>query len=236
MLRITSDEDRLVQDTDLVWYSRDNVLMNRDRYNFYITTDFATVATDGGDLSVIMVWAYNNNGDWLLVDGMCKRQLMDKNIKELFRFCANYKPLEVGIEINGQQGGFIAWIKNEMIDKNVFFNLAGKGSVEGIRRSGKKIDTFKLAVPMFKAKKVWLPDELKNHPLVIEFTEELRFATGEGFKSKHDDACDGYSMLLDIEAFKPGEEVITDYTEDEEGTHVMFSDNDDFDDINSTVF
>lgn len=238
MLRITSDEDRLVNDHDLVWYERDNVIRNRSRYNFYITTDFATVATVTGDYSVIMVWAYSNNGEWLLVDGICKKQLMDQNIKDLFRLVSVYKPMEVGIEINGQQTGFVSWIKNEMVDKNIFFNLAGKGTIEGIRRSGKKIDNFKLAVPIIKAKKLWLPKELANHPLVVELVEEFRFATGEGFKSKNDDASDGFSMLLDLDAFRPGEDAPErEYVQNEEGTYALFPDEDEFDDeCNSTVF
>ena len=236
MLRITSDEDRLVQDSDVVWYSRDQIFQNRSRYNFYITTDFATADGKKNDYSVISVWAYTNAADWLLVDGLCKRQLMDANINELFRFVGNYRPLEVGIEINGQQQGFISWLKKEMIDRNIFFNLAGKGNTEGIRRTGRKIDNFKLAVPLFKAKKIWLPTELKEHELVTELVEELRFATGEGFKSKHDDAADTVSMLLDIDAFKPSQEAIPEYVENEAGNFAFFNDEDDDLYKNSTIF
>jgi hypothetical protein len=194
MLRITSDEDRLVHEHDIVWYNRDKVLQNRSRYNFYITTDFGTSDRATADLSVVMVWAYSNNGDWLLVDGVCKRQLMDASLDALFKFAAVYRPLEVGIEINGQQQGFIRWIKNEMVTKNIFFNLAGKNNTEGVRRTGKKIENFKLCVPLFKAKKIWLPLELKGHELVIELEEELKYATKEEFKSKNDDAADGVSL------------------------------------------
>ena len=236
MLRITSDEDRLVQEADVVWYNRDKVIQDKARYNFYITTDFGTVTTKTGDFSIIMVWAYSNNGDWLLVDGICRRQLMDQNIKDLFRFVSVYRPLEVGIEINGQQGGFISWIRGEMLTKQTFFNFAGKGSVEGIRRTGRKIENFKLVVPLFKSKKIWLPKELKNTPLVVELEEELRYATSEEFKSKHDDACDGVSMLLDLDAFKPSAEAKPDYIENEEGTFAWFQDDDEDLYKNSTIF
>jgi phage terminase large subunit-like protein len=236
MLRITSDEDRLVQDNDLVWYSRDKVIRNKSRYNFYITTDFGTSNSDAADFSVICVWAYSNNGDWLLVDGVCKRQLMDQNLKDLFRLASVYRPLEVGIEINGQQQGFIQWIKGEMMDKNIFFNLAGKGTVEGIRRTGKKIENFKLAVPLIKAKKLWLPLEMKEHELVVELLEELRFATKVEFKSKNDDVADNISMLLEIEAFKPSAAEVPEYTQNEAGTFAFFVDDDADEYKNSTVF
>lgn len=237
MLRIASDEDRLVQDHEIVWYKRDSILKNRSRYNFYITTDFATSEKKKSDFSVICVWAYTNNGEWLLVDGICKRQLMDANINQLFKFVSIYRPLSVGIEINGQQGGFIQWIKGQMIDKNIFFNLAGKGTVEGIRRTGAKITQFKLFVPSIKAKKVWFPEEMRDSPLVVEAMEELRFATEDGFKSKHDDVSDAMSMLLELDPFKPSEESTPEFVDDEDGTHAFFNDEPDEDIFrNSTVF
>ena len=44
------------------------------------------------------------------MDGICKRQGMDKNIDDLFVLAQKYKPLSVGIEVTGQQEGFIPWI------------------------------------------------------------------------------------------------------------------------------
>jgi len=234
MLRITSDEDRLVQEDELVWYSRDAVIRNKSNYNFYITTDFATADSASSDFSVISVWAYNNNGDWLLVDGLCKRQLMDANIDALFRFVSIYRPLEVGIEINGQQGGFISWLKREMVTKNIFFNLAGKGKTEGIRRTGSKIEAFKLFVPIIKAKKVWLPEEMRESEIIVELLEEIRFATKEKFKSKHDDVADTLSMLLDIEPFKPSAETPTEFVHSEDGQYALFHEEEDYG--GSTIF
>ncbi|MCP4487720.1 MAG: hypothetical protein GY820_10450 [Gammaproteobacteria bacterium] len=236
MLRITSDEDRLIQDSDIVWYNRDKIMSNKARYNFYITTDFGTSNRPAADYSVILVWAYSNNGDWLLVDGLCKRQLMDENMNQLFKFVSVYRPLEVGIEINGQQQGFIQWIKNEMLTRNIFFRLAGKGSVEGVRRTGKKIENFKLAVPLFKSKKIWLPNELRNEKLITELLEELRFATKVEFKSKNDDVADGVSMLLELDAFKPSATDETDMTFSENGNFAWFVDEDKDFYKNSTVF
>ncbi len=236
MLRITSDEDRLVTDDDLIWYERDNVIHNRSRYNFYITTDLSVSDGKKNDYAVIGVWAYTNNGDWLLVDGVCKRQLMDASIDQLFRYVSIYHPLSVGIEINGQQKGFIQWIKNEMVSRNIFFNFAKQGAIEGIRRTGDKISYFKLFVPTIKAKKMWLPKELKNTDLVIELLEELRFATNEGFKSKHDDVADMASMLVEMNPFKPSMEAKPEYTENEEGTVAWCSEEDTESYGNSTIF
>lgn len=90
MLRIMSEEDRMILDSDIGWYHLDAVLRNKQRFNFYITTDFATSEKQKSDFSFISVWAYNNVGDWLWVDGICKRQLMDKNVDALFRFAQMY--------------------------------------------------------------------------------------------------------------------------------------------------
>ncbi len=236
MLRIASDEDRLVTDDDLIWYERDKVLHNRSRYNFYITSDLTVSDGKKNDYAVIGVWAYTNNGDWLLVDGVCKRQLMDASVDQLFRFVSIYRPLSVGIEINGQQKGFIQWLKNEMITRNIFFNFAKQGAVEGIRRTGAKISYFKLFVPTIKAKKMWIPKELKESALVTELLEELRFATEEGFKSKHDDVADMISMLIEMNPFKPSMESKPEYVENEEGNFAWFDDNDTDIYKNSTVF
>ena len=237
MLRIISEENRLVVDDDIIWYERDKVIRNKSQYNFYITSDLATSDGKRNDFTVIGVWAYTNNGDWLLVDGVCKRQLMDKSVDDLFRFVSLYHPLSVGIEINGQQKGFIQWLKNEMITRNTFFNFAKQGTQEGIRQSTDKISHFKLFVPTIKAKKMWLPKELKEGELLVEILEELQFATGEGFKSKHDDAADMISMLIDMNPFKPSAEAVPTYEDTEEGTYAFYqNDEDEFEAGGSTIF
>ena len=211
MLRIMSDEDRLILDGDIVWFKRENVLKNKGLFNFYITTDFATSTAQSSDYSVISVWAYSNNGDWMWVDGICKRQLMDVNINDLFRLVTEYKPLSVGIEVTGQQGGFIPWIMNEMVVRNIYFNLASDNNTNkpGIRPSTNKMQRFNVVVPLFKAKKVWFPSEMKNEAIMRELYSELSLTTPNGFKSKHDDMLDTVSMLALMNAFKPSAEVPT---------------------------
>jgi predicted phage terminase large subunit-like protein len=206
MLRITSEEDRLVLDTDIMWYSRNSLIHNKANYNFYITTDFATSESDSADFSVISVWALNNKGYWFLVDGVCRRQMMDKNIKDLFRLAQEYQPKSVGVEVSGQQGGFIQWIQQEMMDTDVWFNLASdnNGGKLGIRPNGKKLERFQTVQPWFKAKRMFFPEEMRGlDPLMIEMEDEIRFVTKDGFKSAHDDASDTISMLSVMNAWRP---------------------------------
>lgn len=208
MLRIMSDEDRLIQDGDIGWYKIDAVLRNKQRFNFYITTDFATSEKQKADYSVISVWAYNNVGDWLWVDGMVKRHTMDKNIDALFRLAQLYKPQGVGIEVTGQQGGFIQWIQAQMLERNIYFPLTSENNNNnlGIRPNTNKLVRFNTVVPLFKARKIFFPIEKKNSPELAEALSELTLVTPGGFKSKHDDFIDTISMLSSMNPWKPSEE------------------------------
>lgn len=208
MLRIMSEEDRLIMDSDIRWYSLEGLLRNKNNFNFYITTDFATSERERSDYSVISVWAYNNNGDWFWVDGILERQLMNKNIDDVFRFAQIYRPQSIGIEVSGQQGGFIPWLQEQMIERNIFFNLASSGNNNnpGIRPTADKFVRFSTVVPLFKAKKIYFPKELKTGKVLTEAMEELRLISAGGFKSKHNDFLDTISMLSVLNAWKPSVE------------------------------
>lgn len=208
MLRIMSEEDRMIQDGDIGWYKIDAVLRNKGRFNFYITTDFATSLKDKADFSVISVWAYNNVGDWLWVDGICKRQLMDANVNDLFRLAQAYKPQQVGIEVTGQQGGFIQWIQGQMMERNIYFPLASEGNqnAPGIRPNTNKMVRFNTVVPLFKARKIFFPTERKTEAPMAEAMNELSLVSVAGFRSKHDDFIDTISMLSSLTPWKPSEE------------------------------
>lgn len=208
MLRIMSDEDRLIQDSEIGWYKIDAVLRNKNRFNFYITTDFATSEKQKADYSFISVWAHNSAGDWLWVDGLCKRQLMDKNVDALFTFAQRWRPQSVGIEISGQQKGFIPWIQQQMLDRNIYFTLASEEDSKelGLRPNTNKMVRFMTVVPLFKARKIFLPIEKKTEAPVVELVNELSLAAVGGFKSKNDDGIDTVSMLSSMRAWRPSEE------------------------------
>ncbi|UKL14824.1 terminase large subunit [Stenotrophomonas phage C121] len=204
MLQITSDEDRLVGDHDIRWYNRDALLDRRGNFNFYITTDFATSAKQTADFSCISVWAYNANGDWFFVDGIAKRQGMAENVNKLFELIAEYSPMSVGIEISGQQGGFIPWLQEQQMDRNVWFNFASssKSGEPGIRPEADKMTRFQRVVPWFKSGKIYYPNEMKESEVVGIHMEQIRLATHSGIKGK-DDALDTISQLLYLKPFKP---------------------------------
>lgn len=219
MLRIMSDEDRMIQDGDIAWYRLDAVLRNKQKFNFYITTDFATSEKQKSDFSVISVWAYNSVGDWFWVDGICKKQLMNKNIQDLFRLVQIYKPQQVGIEVSGQQAAFIPWIQEQMMDRNTYFTMASDNNSNepGIRPNTNKMVRFNLVVPWFKARKIYFPVERKTEPWMVEAMTELTLVAVSGFKSKNDDVIDTISQLASLQPWRPSEDAQLIQKSDDDG-------------------
>lgn len=223
MLRISSEKERLVQDAELRTYSKIKLMENRSAYNFYITTDFATSEKQKADYSVIAVWAYNSNGDWFWVDGVCKRQTMDVTINDLFRLVQMYKPQSVGIEISGQQGAFIKWIQEQQMARNIWFSFASsqKNGDPGIKPEMNKLTRFNIIVPLFKAGKIYWPEEMKQSVIIGLFWGQIKLATFNGLKGK-DDCIDAVSQLMYLNAWKPSETVPmpnkeeTDYWDEED--------------------
>ena len=207
ILLIMSAQHRLIHDAAISRSKPSPIPRNENCFPLYTTTDFATSEKTSADYSVISVWALNNVGNWYWVDGVCKRQLMDKNIDDLFRLSQTYRPQNVGIEVSGQQGGFIQWIQEQMLSRNVFFPLASESNngKPGIRPNTNKMVRFNTVVPLFKAQKIFFPSEMKNSTIIREFVDELSLASPGGFKSKHDDCIDTISMLSVLNAYRPTE-------------------------------
>lgn len=206
MLRITSEEERLIQDGEIRWYERKKLIEFKESFNFYITTDFATSEKQTADYSVISVWAYNANGDWFWVDGICERQGIDRSFNDLFRLVQQYKPQQVGIEVSGQQQAYIKLLQGEMMNRNIWFNFASseKSGTPGIRPLTDKLSRLNLVVPWFKAGKVYWPEEMKQSVIMGMFMGQIRLATNSGIKGK-DDCLDTISMLGYLVPWKPSE-------------------------------
>jgi hypothetical protein len=161
---------------------------------------------------------------------------MDANVNELFRLAQLYKPQQVGIEISGQQKGFVAWVQDQMMVRNIYFPLASDHNSNelGIRPNTNKVARFNTgAVPLFKAKKIYFPIELKGDPRVAEFLDEIALASPGGFRSKHDDCLDTISMLQSLKPWMPSEEVPM--VQDKNGIWEADIESDDEDSLSSYV-
>jgi len=227
MLELFDESERLVDEEDIRWFDPFTVRKNKHAFTFYITTDFATSTKKSADFSTIGVWAINSNSDWMLVDGQCKRQTMQENMDDLFKYVQMWKPMSVGIETTGQQGGFISILEEMMMKYKTWFAFAKKrGSKEpGIRPTSDKVQRFVTGVePKFKQGKIWLPKpelvEKSNHKLwelMEELMEELgKLTLSGGIKIlKHDDCIDLLNQLSEIDIIVPSEELL----EEENLTH-----------------
>ena len=200
MLRITSEEDKFVTKDLIRWFKTRDILKEANKYNFVITTDFATTTSARSDYTAIGVWALDHLGNRYLVDGVIGRFLMSANFQHLFRLVKKYNPMLVGIETSGQQGAFISLLQQEMIHRQLWFTIAkGKDSSKlGIPSTLNKMERFKLTEPAWRSNKFYLPEDLKHTQLVQEIEEELNLVTKDGIKSKHDDALDMISQLEQI--------------------------------------
>lgn len=211
MLDIASEESKLIKDTDIKWFSLEEHREKLIGSAIYATTDFATSAKEHADYSTINIWSYANIGAgyaWYWLDGFCERTTMDKSIDKLFEFAKTYKIYQAGVEVSGQQGGFISWILREQRRLGVTFGLA-KGKTTnvfqtsdrmGLNPVGDKFQRFTInSVPLLKTSKIHFPLEKRDTPEIQEFLNELSQVTALGFKSLHDDQLDNITMLSEFD-------------------------------------
>lgn len=204
MLRLTSSEERIVTDDEIKTYSYKEWMATNPAYTTYFTTDFATTEKKRGDYSVGSVWAVDYEGNFRWIGGYCKRQLMDVTVDKIFELAERHKPLGVAVEVAGQQGGFVPWLVREMTARDNYFNLLshGNGGKPGIRVVSSKLQRFHEVAPLIKAGKIMVPHDVE-HPWLAEFWAEIRLATKNGLKSKHDDVLDTISQLFLITPIPP---------------------------------
>lgn len=208
MLRTTSEENRLVPSNAILWYDMEDIDLSK--MNIYITTDMATTDKQTSDYNVIMVWGVDHLGDYYLLDGIRAQQLVGETLDQIISMVIKYNPISVGIEVTGQQGAFIQWIRDKMVAADVFFNIASQiGSKEpGIRPTGNKYGRLITAVPLFRSHNVKLPRHMHESDIIVGFIHELTLATKDGIKSKNDDTLDAFSMLKSMHISIPDGDVV----------------------------
>ena len=213
MLRIASEEDKLIKEGQIQWFSRKSMEKQLSNYNLYITTDYTASNSLKGDFSGTFLWAVSSGGDWFLIDMSLKRMGIEEQYRPVFDMVQKWGSLSgrlvtVGVEINGQQQINIYTLRTLMREKNIFFSFAkqiGKpyGS-EGISRSGgTKHDHFMRTHPMFQSHKVFFAEELKDTIDMKELKNELDYITYSVISSKHDDGLDCVSMISMMDVTLP---------------------------------
>lgn len=234
MLRIMSDEDRLVLDEDIILIDTEIYKSNIDRYNIYMTTDFAVSEKEKADYNVISIWLFSKQDGWILIDGMMKRCNINEMINKLFEFASKYKPISTVLETAGVQKGFSDLIEKEMINRQLFFPLyrQGNNSTAGINPTVSKLARFNAIIPLFKQKRIKFSKSLVNSFYLSEGINQIKTVTNSGIKSAHDDFLDPISQLAYLKPFELEEEKEKEETKIFDNT--IFSSYNDFDDEEET--
>lgn len=199
MLRVSSEDQRMIQDEMIQWYDRKMVVKLLDGYRLYLTTDFTTTSEAKSDFSALSLWAVNSNGDYYLLDLCVKKQGLQEQYNELFRMVNFWKRggrnIEVGIEIDGQQKAHIFALKEMMMKRNEYFSFArqkgapvGREGILSKATGGNKHERFRYMLPLFQNKKFYFPEELRDTPDMKEALRQLKYTTYTGFAG-HDDYC-----------------------------------------------
>jgi len=217
-LRISSDEDRLIQENYIQWFNRSDIIANSWNYNWYITTDYTSTANDGSDLSGNFLWAVDSNQNHFLVDMTLRKLELEAQYNETFsmamQMAGSVRWSEVGVEIDGQQNLHIIALEDRMPKKNFFLSFAkqkgAKAGAKGIRsklEGGNKHWRFRMTLPLWQNHKIWFAKELNGTQDMNELLEEIRYVNYSSFGSAHDDGCDCISQLImmDIQYPAPGE-------------------------------
>lgn len=250
MLRISSEEDKLVKEDQIQWYSREVLKNNLGSYNIYATTDYTASNNLKGDFSCTMIWAVNARNDWFLLDLSVKKATIAEQYEPLFRFVREWgsrygRHVTVGVEIDGQQQLNLHALKKMMLEYNVYFGFArqigspfGKEGISRRQATGAKHEQFMRVHPLFQQHKIYFPEELKESADMKEVLNELSYITYEGIGSKHDDALDCISMIASMDVIAPSEdvEVVSYREESKDYIWHRYGGKDDEDSVSSVVF
>ncbi len=205
MLRISSEEDRMIQEGMIEWYTRENLMDKLSSFNIYITTDFTTTSESKSDFSALTVWAVGPNKDYYMLDLCVKRQGIQAQYDELFRMVefwrGDNRHIEVGVEVDGQQRAHIFALKELMEKKGTWFSFCrqkgaphGKEGILSRSAGGNKHERFRMLLPAIQNHKFHFPRELENTPDMREAKMQLQYVTYSGFGAK-DDFLDTMSQL-----------------------------------------
>ena len=219
MLQTVSDEDKLINvEEDIQWYPMQQLEHYTGPKEIIITTDLSFSGTNIADDAIIDVWEVHPDESIYWIGGMSEKPEINDTIDYLFRFVKHHSVKSAGIEISGQQIALIKLLEKEMLDRDIWFELAGeKGRAQtqqGIRPVSNKIVRFKSVIPMIKRKKLHFPLERKNDSIIQEKVHQLDSVTSTSIRSRKDDALDSISMLGLMEINYPAFDQVDEKKED----------------------
>lgn len=197
MLRLGSPDAVMVPLEEMEFFDIQDVV--NDQCNFIITTDFAYTDKETADASVISVWAISPHGNILWVDGSLKKETMDRSMDRLIDYCHQYNPIQVGIEVTGQQSAVVSWFKAKMNEIGMWWPIASnqKNHEPGIRPTQAKLSRFAEVAPWLRSGKIRFPDTWEDYAVLREGIKQIVSTTAQGIVTA-DDFLDTVSMVTQI--------------------------------------
>jgi predicted phage terminase large subunit-like protein len=154
--------------------------------SIYMTVDPAASTAESADRTAICVVGVNAGGHWFVLDSWAERKRPIDCIDAIFRLCAKWRPLIVGIEAVAYQAALLDFLSKEMPARNLFFRI------EPLKAAKKKELRIETALqPRFAVHSLWFP---ALTPWVSGIEEEL-LAFPHGL---HDDRIDALSYVDQI--------------------------------------
>ena len=90
-------------------------------------------------------------------------------------------------------------------------------------------------MPLFKAHKIYFPEELKKELLLQEYLDELSLATVNGFKG-HDDCLDNISQLGYIAVWEPSSSISEDTKKAEKAVNYIYESSEPEEEFNNSSY
>ena len=222
--RITSEKDRLIPEDMIKFEPMYDVIANAPDYLWRITTDFTTTGGIDSDDSSIDLWAIDWLGTYRLIDLELDKTELEEQYELVYQMAKkayqwSKKPIEIAIEIDGQQAVHLYALKMYLEKKgfNQYYfakeiDPQGKGkSYEGIKskNAGSKLDRLKLLLPLFMKGQMIFNSSLQDTPQMIRLLNQIEQVTYTKIIAKHDDGLDGLSQNALIDTYLPPKPLIS---------------------------
>lgn len=148
-----ADGEAYFREEWLCFYAENNP-PPRNRMNIYLIMDGAAKKKRTSDYTAIWVIGLCDDGNYYLLDGCRDRLDVGQRIEKLFELQGKWRPLCVYIEEAGQAAdGEILNLEQERLHRRFPYRT--------FRQTVKKEDRIGWLVPLFRNRKIWLPQSLK---------------------------------------------------------------------------
>jgi len=191
MLQIAPKENLLYDVSKIRTYRYEDLKEQRSSLTYYITVDLAISQKDTADYTVITIMGFNDNNDWMLVDGFFGRIKPDETIEKIFEYVMMYRPYEVVIEKVAFQAAMKTFLETEMLRRNTFFSI---NMIQRPSHANSKLSVLKGFQPIVNMGKFWVPEGYMSS-FVNELKNEMSMITNDKILAKHDDLIDSIAQL-----------------------------------------